>query len=153
MTGVQTCALPIYAMSRFEYDRKEMRRAQHYIGLCLRENALPGGNNQVWDLWATVAYEMGNFKLAHQCQEQSSFVRANGDCINESKDTIPSLSDMLKSSTMNDRPDMYQLMRRDPWHTKIFQSTNMNEKNNFWSAALLPRAAVTTRLLHSNIDS
>ena len=140
----------LYSMSRFEYDRKELRRAQHYIGLCLKENALPGGHGQVWDLWATVAYEMGNIKLAHQCQEQSSLVRMNmepcGVSMNESRhieDTLKSLSDTLKSSTMNDRPDMYQLMRRDPWHAKIFENTNLNDKNNFLNAALLPQRSET----------
>ncbi len=140
----------LYSMSRFEYDRKELRRAQHYIGVCLKENALPGGHGQVWDLWATVSYEMGNIKLAHQCQEQSSLVRMNkeqyGVAMNESRhieDTLKSLSDTLKSSTMNDRPDMYQLMRRDPWHAKIFENTNLNDKSNFLNAARLPQGSET----------
>ena len=140
----------LYAMARFEYDRKELRRAQHFVGLSLKENALPGGQCPIWDLWATVAYEMGNIKLAHQCQEQSSIMRANleqyGNDVGDSgrnEDTMKSLSETLKSSSMNDTPDMYQLMRRDPWHTKIFTGTNFNDKNNFLNAALLPQSSET----------
>jgi tetratricopeptide (TPR) repeat protein len=148
----------LYSMARFEYDRKELRRAQHYIGLCLRESTLPGVNVKLWELWATIAYEMGNLKLAHQCQEQSSIVRTKGlDQHGTSdnrhiEDRIKSLSDTLRSSTMHDRPDMSQLMRRDPWHGKIFQSTNQNDKNDFMNLSLLPQSDRETTTLSKTID-
>ena len=105
-------SLILYTRARFEYFRDEHRKAQHFIGLCLTENLMPGGNAIVWDLWAAIAHEMGDGALAQYCQEHAAEVRRN-----EQGEGDPSggLSQILKKGA-----DIQHLMRRDPWHTKIF---------------------------------
>jgi tetratricopeptide (TPR) repeat protein len=55
----------LYAMARFEYFRGEHRRAHHFIGRCLKESLMPGGNAMVWDQGAAIAHETGDEKLAY----------------------------------------------------------------------------------------
>jgi tetratricopeptide (TPR) repeat protein len=113
----------LYSMARLEYYREEYRRSQHYIGLCLKENLMPGGNSKVWDLWAAVAEQMGNDKLATQCQNHAEQARLQEA---ESDGDPSGLSRLLAaagSSKSSPSPDMQQLMRRDPWHQKIFGSS------------------------------
>lgn len=120
----------LYAMARFEYFRGEYRRAHHFTGRCLKENLMPGGNSVVWDLWAAVAHETGDEKLAYQCQEQAVQVRT----VEMYSEGDPSaLSQMLQSRTKG--PKMQELMRRDPWHRKLFGN---GSTHNFLSSSLLP---------------
>jgi tetratricopeptide (TPR) repeat protein len=138
-------SLILYAMARFEYDWNELRRAEHYIGLCLKENSMPGENGKVWDLWATLTHAMGNTKLASQCQEQATLLHSSAQGreghydLCHMNDKVNSLPDMLKSSIMHGRPDMYQLMRRDPWHAKLFGNMHSRDQHTCLNAALLPK--------------
>lgn len=133
-------ALILYSRARFEYFREEHRRAQHFIGLCLAENLMPFGKSKVWALWAAVAYELGDAELAHQCQKHGVEARLDEDDENDS--AAGTLSRVLKGA------DMQHLMRRDPWHTKIFGSES-NDK--LMSLGLLPEKEmkpVTRRRRH-----
>ena len=109
-------SLILYARARFEYFRDEHRRAQHFIGLCLKENLMPGGNARVWDLWAAVAHEMGDGALAQQCQEHATKARRKEE---EGENGASGLSSIMMGMK---GADMQHLMRRDPWHVKIFGS-------------------------------
>lgn len=110
-------ALIWYTRARLEWDRKEMSRTQHFIGLCLSEDrALPGGNGPVWDLWSNVAIAMGNTRLAQQCKEQAR---------------------LAYSTKHDDSPihlfDSRQWMRRDPWHGKIFTPSSGDHDLHRWT--------------------
>ena len=119
----------LYVMARFEYSRGELRRAQHFIGVCLKENLLPGGNAKVWELWAAVAHAMGDAGLARQCQEQSSTLAVNG------QGDSTSVAQMLQSRMKG--PDIQEFLRRDPWHQAIFGSSSMSS-NKYLNLAMLP---------------
>jgi tetratricopeptide (TPR) repeat protein len=112
-------ALILFVLARFEHFRGEHQRAQHFIGLSLTEHGLPGGQAQVWDLWALVAHEMGASKLALQCQEQSARTRYQGD---QSLGT--GAVDFIGTMNGLQGPDGPLLLRRDPWHYRIFGASN-----------------------------
>jgi tetratricopeptide (TPR) repeat protein len=121
----------LYSMARLEYFRGEHRRAQHYIGLCLKENLMPGGNSKVWDLWAAIAHEMGNDRLAHQCQEQATNARLQEAENDGDPSGLSRLLAVAGSSLHRNGPDMQQLMRRDPWHHKIFGTSGSQVSHRF----------------------
>jgi tetratricopeptide (TPR) repeat protein len=113
----------LYSMARLEYYREEYRRSQHYIGLCLKENLMPGGNSKVWDLWAAVAKQMGNDKLVEQCQNHAEQARLQEAASDGDPSGLSRLLAAAGSTKSSPSPDMQQLMRRDPWHQKIFGSS------------------------------
>lgn len=116
--GSKLRSLILYSMARLQYYRGEHLLAQHCIGLCLKENLMPGGNSKIWDLWSDVATQMGNPSLSQRCQEQSEASKSN-----ENANGTTELSGLLEHPSGLTRmkgPDMEQLMRRDPWHRKIF---------------------------------
>jgi len=123
----------LYSIARLEYYRGEYLLAQHCIGLCLKENLMPGGNSKIWDLWANVADKMGNADLSRECQEQAALAKSHED-----ENGPTGLSRLLSSSSGLSRmkgPDMENLMRRDPWHHKLFGSMT---KSSFFHGVQFP---------------
>jgi tetratricopeptide (TPR) repeat protein len=132
-------ALILFVLARFEHFRGEHQRAQHYIGLCLTEHGLPGASKaQVWDLWALVAHEMGASKLAVQCQEQAARTHQQGDQTlgTDAVDSIGAMNGLQG-------PDGPLLLRRDPWHYKIFGASNDAAADISKWMALLPKRKAT----------
>ena len=97
----------LYTLARLQYFRGEYLLAQHCIALCLKENI--GSTVELWELWAKVAAAMKNRHLQQQCLEQASNARS----------TEASTSDM-SIKMRSKRPGFQDMMRRDPWHYKIF---------------------------------
>lgn len=64
-----------YSMARLEYCKGEYELAQHYVGLSLKENLMPGGNSKIWELWLDVATAMNNLNLVHECKAQLERLR------------------------------------------------------------------------------
>merc|ERR1712084_5794 len=56
--GLKLRSFLLYSIARLEYYEDEYPLAQHFIGLCLKENSMPGGNAKVWELWSSVAKDM-----------------------------------------------------------------------------------------------
>lgn len=100
----------LYSIALLEYQRGEHHLAQHCVCLCLKENAMPGGNSMVWNLWSMLAEEMGDNQLAEQCKEQSLFA--------ESKMLIAEYC--TSSATELTKAAMSKMMRKDPWHHRLF---------------------------------
>jgi hypothetical protein len=105
----------------------------------LKENLMPGGNSKIWELWADVASALGNEGLVRQCQEQAAVLKKE-----ERDNGVEGLSRMVKLS----KPDAVglskmvvaaaqPLMRRDPWHDKLFGSKN-SVLSGFFSEVELP---------------
>ncbi|CAB9522141.1 tetratricopeptide repeat [Seminavis robusta] len=108
----------LYSIAQLEYEVGEYHLAQHCVCLCLKENALPGGNARVWELWAKVAEELGDEDLSEKCWEQASLVETAVDDFDAtSLSVLRALSDP-GSATMKEA-DMQKLMRKDPWHYRI----------------------------------
>jgi hypothetical protein len=120
-------AFILFSIARLEYSRGELTLAQHCIGLCLKENVIPGGNAKVWELWAMIAADMGEAALEEECIVQI------GKAQRKEHDNGPTgLSQLLSKG-----PQMQQLMRRDPWHDKLFG--NQLLPNNFYTGVQLPK--------------
>jgi hypothetical protein len=123
-------------MAQLHYFRGENELAQHCIGLCLAKNALPGGNYKIWRLWSDIASEMDNAGLAEACEKQAAKVRK------EQRDGVFGLSSDLGQAKPNGLSTMVSassqpLMRRDPWHEKIF-GLKKGSSAEFSSMAKLP---------------
>jgi hypothetical protein len=117
----------LHSIARLEYSRGELTLAQHCIGLCLKENVMPGGNAKVWELWAMVAADMGHNALEKECVVQVDKAQR------QEHDNGPTgLSQLLSKG-----PQMQQLMRRDPWHHKLFGNQVLS--NNFYTGVQLPK--------------
>jgi tetratricopeptide (TPR) repeat protein len=143
--GSELRSFLLYSIARLEHWQGENRLAQHCIGLCLKENLMPGGNSKIWDLWADVAIDMNNEQLARQCEEQAEKARSledDGDLsrlLAMRKSTSSSTSQSLKG------PDMQQLTRRDPWHYKIFGSSSTSHKSSFFHGVKFPEKKLAVR--------
>lgn len=129
----------LYSIARLEYFRGEYELAQHCIALCLKENLMPGGNSKIWELWADVATALGNEGLVRQCKEQATVLkkaeRDNGveglsRMVEFSKADVAGLSKMVGAAAQ-------PLMRRDPWHVKLFGSKN-SISSGFFDGVELP---------------
>ena len=116
----------LHSIARLEYSRGELTLAQHCIGLCLKENVMPGGNAQVWELWAMVAADMGKDALKEECMVQVDKAQR------QEHDNGP-------TGLLSKGPQMQQLMRRDPWHHKLFGNQLLS--NNFYTGVQLPKLA------------
>jgi hypothetical protein len=83
-----------------------------------------------------VAHEMGASKLALQCQEQAARTRQQGD---------QTLGTEAADSIRLQGPDGPLLLRRDPWHYKIFGASNDAAAADIgkWTALLPKRKPVT----------
>ena len=115
-------AFVLFAIAKLEIDRGEYFRAQHCISLCLTENRSGNFGAEVWNLWSDLATLMGNERLALQCKGYAERTlrlerenRLNGAAVD-----LMALN--LASGTHGEGNSQNQLLRRDPWHTKIFGS-------------------------------
>jgi tetratricopeptide (TPR) repeat protein len=139
--GSELRAYILYSLARLEYCREEYILAQHCIALCLKENTMPGGNFMAWDLWALIAEKRGKETMAAECRELSS--KCQGDADDERSPL--SVSRLLStkrpgssSQSIISTPiaEMEHLMRRDPWHQKIFASGK--KPSNFFHSVRFP---------------
>ena len=112
-SGSPLRAYILHSIAKLEHHRGEHHLAQHCIGLCLKEDAMPGGNSQVWDLWEEVASDMGNDSLAEDCAKQAELERKKegSDVVG---DPTADLSRHMKELQMQ------HMMRQDPWYHKLF---------------------------------
>lgn len=111
-------ALVLLAMAKLEVDLGEYHRAQHYISLCLKESNKGTFGAQVWRCWANVATLMGDTRLAQQCEKYSAKAEKEGE-----ENLKTGTADLVALNLMADsspRTDSQQLLRRDPWQSKIF---------------------------------
>ena len=109
--GSELRSFILYSIARLEYYRGELHLAQHCVGLCMKEDRMPGGKSRVWKLWKSIAKAMGNEILEDQCRQQAY------DALKEEKNQ-DSLSSLKGVS-----------LRRDPWQVKLFGLEN-NFKGN-----------------------
>ena len=131
--GSQMRAYIFYTMAALEFELEEHHLAQHFIGLCLKENSMPGGNAPVWELFANVAAALNTPSFEEEYRELAEKAR-EGD----SHPTGPgSLKQLLNKQ---------QWMRREPWHVALFgpQSTTSHE---FYFSIPLPSQDASDRLL------
>jgi hypothetical protein len=106
-------------MARLEYyERGEVYLAQHCIGLCLKENSLPGTNAGVWQLWAEIAgNELDNPRLEEECWNQYEKYTSV-----DNNRPPSSLEEVLKQG------ELESWMRQEPWHDKLQNVRRVGER-------------------------
>lgn len=129
----------LYSTARLHRCRGDYVLAQHFIGLCLAESLLPGGNSKVWELWADVATSLGNARLAEECTLHAEQTRSreidSGTTFSRFltvKDAATSASGL---SRMKGQSEMESQMRRDPWHHQI---VGLDRNNDYFDVVQLP---------------
>jgi hypothetical protein len=155
--GSESRSHVLYSIALLEYARGEYILAQHCVGLCLKENVMPGGNARIWDLWADISTALNNPTLTQQCQEQAHKLRAKesmspllGGVLaqTERAATAASVSNSIRNMIRQASPAAGSLMRKEPWIHKIFHNENNQNASSSWFKGVsfpnIPKPTTTT---------
>jgi hypothetical protein len=112
---LRSCIL--YSIARLRHHRGKLYAAQHFIALALKENSFPGGNGLLWALWAEIASGTGNEKLENECLAQCTHAEENKSKEDEFSPLLRARSSSEASAV---KPNVENLLRRDPWRVKLF---------------------------------
>jgi hypothetical protein len=134
----------LYSVARLEFEIGEYHLAQHCVGLCLKENAFPVGNSEIWELWADVATELGDERLSRQCSEQANLSKANDGGLGDSSLAVLRALANPASSSMKET-DIQKLMRKDPWHHKVFDAGR--QRSTFCGVSLPRRTGINEAVM------
>ncbi len=105
----------LFCIAQLEYyERDELHLAQNCIGLCLKENSLPGGNAPVWNLWATIARDLNDEHLEDECLAEAKRCKMELEDLSEDQSSAFDTMNMLKESE-----NIQNLMRQKPWFDKL----------------------------------
>jgi len=108
-SGSETRSLIFFSIARFLFQaRKDYSLAQHCVSLSLVENPT---SRKSWLLWAQIAREMGNQKLAMDCEDEARKLKWDNSHNSNVVGTV-------NNQTMN------QMLRRAPWEHKIYSICN-----------------------------
>jgi hypothetical protein len=122
-------SLILYSMARLEFHKGEYLLAQHCVGLCMKENLLPGGNSRIWFLWADIARKMENEKLMNRCREQA-FLRMKEEEGGAASDLSRIFEERASSSSSSPGrmgSAMKDMFRRTPWYSKVCAPGRMDK--------------------------
>lgn len=115
-TGSEIRSLIMLSIARFLYHaRQDYSLGQHCVCLSLTESTMPGGSSSIWLLWGDIANAMNNQYLYKQCLDQAEKVSIEEEesCdISRLLEVMPTVSGIA----------MNNLLRKSPWHQKIFQT-------------------------------
>jgi len=138
----------LFCIAQLEYyEREELHLAQNCIGLCLKENSLPGGNAPVWNLWAKIARGLKNSHLEDECLNEAKRCKMELENLKEEDQQGSSALDtmnMLKGSE-----NIQNLMRQKPWFDKLNvarmswenesdESSTTSSSSKFYASISLP---------------
>ncbi|CAJ1963938.1 unnamed protein product [Cylindrotheca closterium] len=131
--GAELRSFILYCMARFDCSRRKYILAQHCIGVCMKENAMPLGKSQVWKLWATIASAMKNTRLRDECLRHAEV------SMKREHDEHPLLG------PVNSETGGYRLgaernfFRREPWQIELFGfDATKNSRSDFYSRVEFP---------------
>lgn len=133
--GYELRSFILYSIARLEYYRGEYLLAQHCVGLCMKENAMPGGKSLVWKLWADIAMAMVNPSLENECLHHAEVA------MKQEQDGLSSFINSMPRASGRTGPDIHQfLLRRDPWQVKLFglERTAKAASSDFYSTVKFP---------------
>jgi hypothetical protein len=116
--GAEMRSFLLYSIAKLEFYREKYLLAQHCIGLCMKENALPGGKSKIWELWADIAIAMRNPILAKECHEHAEISMKE----EQEEDELSYFLSIRTSRKLGNKGKGMQkfLVRRDPWQIKLF---------------------------------
>ena len=143
--GSELRTFVLFCLAQLEYyEREDLHLAQNYIGLCLKENALPGGNAPVWNLWAKIARGLENPHLEEECLNEAKRCKMDLEDLQEEEDDESSALDtmnMLKGSE-----NIQNMMRQKPWFDNLQtarasledESDESSTQSKFYASINLP---------------
>jgi len=142
--GSELRSFVLFCIAQLEYyEREELHLAQHCIGLCLKENSLPGGYAPVWNLWAKIARRLKNSRLEEKCGNEAKRCKIRLEDLKEDEEGSSALDtmNMLKGSQ-----NIQNLMRQEPWFDKLravrtswgSSSSTMSSSSKFYSSVRIP---------------
>jgi len=116
--GSELRSFVLFCLAQLEYyERNELHRAQHCIGLCLKENSYPGGNAPVWNLWAKIARGLENSHLEEKCLNESNRCKLSLENLKEEDREGSSALDTM--NMLKESQNIQDLMRQQPWSDKL----------------------------------
>ena len=130
-SGSETRSLIFLSIARFLFDaRQDYSLAQHCVSLSLTENTK---SKFSWILWSKIATIMGKESLSQSCKEETKKLMDQND---GQSDALP-----VNNQKIN------QLLRRAPWHHKIFTITN---QESWYEAIRFPDDL--DKAVHSSVE-
>jgi tetratricopeptide (TPR) repeat protein len=144
--GSELRSFVLFCIAQLEYyEREELHLAQHCIGLCLKENSLPGGNAPIWNLWAKISRGLKNSRLEEKCVNETKRCHMRLEDLKEEdqEDRSSALDtmNMLKGSQ-----NIQNMMRQEPWFDKLHavrislggKEATMSSSSKFYSSINIP---------------
>lgn len=145
--GSELRSFVLFCIARLEfYEQKELRLAQHCIGLCLKENSLPGGNAPIWNLWAKIASTENNSRLEQKCKNEAKQCKVRLESLKDEEREASSALDTM--NMLKESQNIQNLMRQEPWFDKLRavrmswwdndDSSIRSSSSKFYSSLILP---------------
>lgn len=133
--GCQLRSFILYSIASLEFYRGEYLLAQHCVGLCMKENAMPGGKSLVWELWGDIALAMGNSRLVEECRHHAKL-----ELEHEEQGPASFINSVPRASGRTGANIDRFSFRRDPWQVKLFglERTANHGSSDFYSKAQFP---------------
>lgn len=144
----RTRSILFYSMAHLEAYKGRPYVAQHFIGLTLKENALPLGRRAgTWKLWGRVAETLENPKLQQECLDQA---RAALEEIKSESSSSSSSTTTLSSQVRQEGGTHW--MKKDPWQHKLFGSSSSNgsKGSDFTSNLRFPKSRTSATVPPAN---
>ena len=138
----------LFCIAQFEYyEREELHLAQNCIGLCLKENSIPGGNAPVWNLWAKIARGLNNSRLEEECLDEAKRCKMELEDLKEENQQGSSALDTMNMLKGSD--NIQHMMRQKPWFDKLHaarsswenesnESSTISSSSKFYTSIHLP---------------
>lgn len=137
--GAELRSFILYSMAHFEFTRGRHMLAQHCIGVCMKENAMPLGKSMVWKLWAEVASAMKNTRLEEECLHHTEVSMA------QEHDEHPLFGPVHSSSEGLRIGAKQNSFRRDPWQIELFGFEKTRKaRSDFYSRVDFPPSVAAT---------
>mmetsp|Transcript_36037 Transcript_36037/g.87090 ORF Transcript_36037/g.87090 Transcript_36037/m.87090 type:complete len:701 (+) Transcript_36037:226-2328(+) len=131
--GAELRSFILYSMASFDFSRGKYILAQHYIGVCMKENAMPLGKSKVWKLWAKVASAMKNIRLRKECLHHAEV------SMKREHDEHPLLGQVNSNTGGLRLGGERNLFRREPWQIELFGfDSTKNTRTDFYSRVEFP---------------
>lgn len=146
--GSELRTFVLFCIAQLEYyEREELHLAQNCIGLCLKENSLPGGNAPVWNLWAKIARGLKNSHLEDECLNEAKRCKMELEDLKDEDQQGSSALDTMNK--LKGSENIQNLMRQKPWFDKLNaarmswehendESSTTSSSSKFYASISLP---------------
>jgi len=144
--GSELRSFVLFCIAQLEYyEREELHLAQHCVGLCLKENSLPGGNAPIWSLWAKISRGLKNSRLEEKCVNETERCHMLLEDLKE-EDQEDGSSALDTMNMLKGSQNIQNMMRQEPWFDKLHavrislggKESAMTSSSKFYSSINIP---------------